>query len=65
MDDLRAVGQQLLETADTAAARFPPVAEVAARGELGPGRKPAEQTPIGPELSPPPQGTPANDPEQA
>jgi DivIVA domain-containing protein len=37
VDDLRTVGQQLLETADNAAARFPPVAEAAARGELSPG----------------------------
>lgn len=37
MDDLRTVGQKLLETADNAAARFPPVAEAAARGELSPG----------------------------
>jgi DivIVA domain-containing protein len=35
MDDLRTLAQQLLEIADNAAARFPPVAEVAARGELG------------------------------
>jgi DivIVA domain-containing protein len=40
MDDLRTLAQQLLEIADNAAARFPPVAEVAARGELGPRREP-------------------------
>jgi DivIVA domain-containing protein len=34
IDDLRRVGQQLLETADAAAAHFPPVAEAAARREL-------------------------------
>ena len=34
IDDLRKVGQQLLETADAAAAHFPPVAEAAARQEL-------------------------------
>jgi DivIVA domain-containing protein len=37
IDDLRSVGQQILETADAAAAHFPPVAEAAARRELAPG----------------------------
>jgi uncharacterized membrane protein YqiK len=36
IDDLRRVGQQLLETADAAAAQFPPVAEAAARQEIAP-----------------------------
>jgi DivIVA domain-containing protein len=64
MDDLRTVAQQLLETADNAAARFPPIAEVAARGELAAGRVPAEETLTGPELPPPPQGAPPKDREQ-
>jgi DivIVA domain-containing protein len=44
IDDLRTLAQQLLEIADNAAARFPPVAEVAARGELASrgGSTPAE-----------------------
>jgi DivIVA domain-containing protein len=63
MDDLRTVAQQLLETADNAAARFPPIAEVAARGELAAGREPAEETLTGPELPAPPQGAPAKNPD--
>jgi DivIVA domain-containing protein len=64
MDDLRTVAQQLLETADNAAARFPPVAEVAARGELTAGRKPADDALTGPESLPPPPGAPPKDTEQ-
>ncbi len=37
IDDMRTVAQQLLETADKAGSRFPPVAEAAARSELPPG----------------------------
>ena len=62
MDDLRTLAQQLLEISDNAAARFPPVAEVVARGELASrSESPPADTPAPPAKRP---ASAPGDPEQ-